>query len=47
MEQFEDNMGAVGVVFEEDELRQINRVIRRGESVAPFYEADFGPAKYR
>lgn len=46
MEQFDDNMKAVEVSFEDDELRQINRVIRRGESVAPFYEADFGPAQY-
>ena len=47
MEQFEDNMKAVEVTFEEDELRQMNRVIRRGESVAPFYEADFGPHQFR
>src|SRR3990172_9247667 len=32
MEQFEDNMGALNVTFEEDELRQINRVIRRSSS---------------
>jgi aryl-alcohol dehydrogenase-like predicted oxidoreductase len=46
MEQFDDNMGAVDVTFEPDELRQINRIIRRGDSVAPFYEADFAPNKY-
>jgi aryl-alcohol dehydrogenase-like predicted oxidoreductase len=47
MEQFEDNMGAVNVEITDDDRKQINRVIRRGESVAPFYEADFGPHQYR
>jgi aryl-alcohol dehydrogenase-like predicted oxidoreductase len=47
MEQFEDNIGAVGVEITDDDRKQINRVIRRGESVAPFYEADFGPHQYR
>jgi aryl-alcohol dehydrogenase-like predicted oxidoreductase len=47
MEQLEDNLKAVDVTFTEDERREINRVSRRGESVAPFYEADFGPHKYR
>jgi aryl-alcohol dehydrogenase-like predicted oxidoreductase len=47
MEQIEDNLKAVDVTFEQEELRSINRVIRRGESVAPFYEADFGPHRYR
>ena len=46
MEQFDDNMGAVDVTFAEDDLRQINRVIRRGDSVAPFYEADFAQNRY-
>jgi aryl-alcohol dehydrogenase-like predicted oxidoreductase len=46
MEQFDDNMGALDVTFDEEELRQINRVARRGDSVAPFYEADFGPHRY-
>lgn len=47
MEQFDDNMGALDVQFSDDDLRAINRIIRRGESVAPFYEADFGPHQYR
>jgi aryl-alcohol dehydrogenase-like predicted oxidoreductase len=47
MEQLEDNLKALDVTFEEDELRQINRVSRRGDSVAPFYEAEFGPHPYR
>jgi aryl-alcohol dehydrogenase-like predicted oxidoreductase len=47
MEQLEDNLGAVDVTFTEDELKQINRVIRRGDYVAPFYEAEFGPHPFR
>ena len=47
MEQLEDNLKAYDVTFTEDDLKQINRVARRGESVAPFYEAEFGPHPFR
>ena len=47
MEQFEDNLAAAEITFTEDELRAINRVARRGTSVAPFYEAEFGPHPHR
>jgi aryl-alcohol dehydrogenase-like predicted oxidoreductase len=47
MEQLEDNLAAGEITFNEDELRAINRVARRGDSVAPFYEAEFGPHPYR
>jgi aryl-alcohol dehydrogenase-like predicted oxidoreductase len=47
MEQLEDNLGALGVTFTEDELKRIDRFARRGDAVAPFYEADFGPHHYR
>jgi aryl-alcohol dehydrogenase-like predicted oxidoreductase len=47
MEQFEDNLGALDVTFTEDELRRIDRVARRGDAVAPFYEAAFGPHPHR
>ncbi len=47
MEQFEDNMGALTVEIAEDERKQIDRFARRGQSVAPFYEAEFGPHPYR
>jgi aryl-alcohol dehydrogenase-like predicted oxidoreductase len=47
MEQMEDNLAAAEITFSEDELRAINRVARRGDSVAPFYEAEFGPHPYR
>jgi aryl-alcohol dehydrogenase-like predicted oxidoreductase len=47
MEQLEDNLAATEITFTDDELRAINRVARRGDSVAPFYEAEFGPHPYR
>ena len=47
MEQLEDNLKAKDVTFNEDELKQINSIIRRGDHVAPYYEADFGPSQYR
>jgi aryl-alcohol dehydrogenase-like predicted oxidoreductase len=47
MDQLEDNLKAYDVTFTDDDLRQINRVARRGDSVAPFYEAEFGPHPYR
>ena len=48
MEQFEDNLKALRRRRSpRTTCEPINRVIRRGDSVAPFYEADFGPHKYR
>ncbi len=47
MEQLTDNLDIFGITFTPDELRAINRVIRRGDSVAPFYEAEFGPHTHR
>ncbi len=45
--QFEDNLGALDVTFTDDDRKQIDRVARRGDAVAPFYEAAFGPHPYR
>lgn len=47
MEQYDDNMKALDVEITDDDRKQINRISRRGDSVAPFYEADFGPHQYR
>ncbi len=47
MEQFEDNLKALDVEITDDDRKRIDRVSRRGESVAPFYEAEFGPHPYR
>jgi aryl-alcohol dehydrogenase-like predicted oxidoreductase len=47
MEQFEDNLKALDVEISDDDRKRIDRVARRGESVAPFYEAEFGPHPFR
>ena len=47
MEQFEDNLAAQQVTLSADELQRIDGIIRPGDHVAPFYEADFGPHVYR
>ena len=47
MEQFEDNLKALDVEITDDDRKRIDRVARRGESVAPFYEAEFGPHPHR
>lgn len=47
MEQLEDNLGAKDVTFTAEELKRIDHIIRRGDYVAPYYEADFGPSQYR
>jgi aryl-alcohol dehydrogenase-like predicted oxidoreductase len=47
MEQFDDNKAATTVSLNEDDRKRINRIVRRGDHVVPFYEADFGPHQYR
>lgn len=47
MEQLEDNLGALDVTLTVEELTQIDQVAPRGDAVAPFYEADFGPHPFR
>lgn len=47
MEQLEDNLLAPDVRLSADELKAIDRVIRPGQMVSPFYEAEFGPHPYR
>jgi aryl-alcohol dehydrogenase-like predicted oxidoreductase len=47
MEQLEDNLKALDVELYEEDNRNINRVAWRGNMVAPFYEAEFGPHPYR
>ncbi len=47
MDQYADNMEAFKVEITDDDRKRIDRIIRRGDSVAPFYEAEFGPHPYR
>ena len=47
MEQLEDNLGALEVQITEEDRQRIDDVIPPGRMVSPFYEADFGPHRYR
>jgi aryl-alcohol dehydrogenase-like predicted oxidoreductase len=47
MEQLEDNLGALAVEVTEEERKRIDEVVPPGRMVAPFYEADFGPHRFR
>jgi aryl-alcohol dehydrogenase-like predicted oxidoreductase len=47
MEQFDDNLKAANLVFSEEELKAIDRVIRPGTNVSPYYEADWATSQYR
>ncbi|MBC8075176.1 MAG: aldo/keto reductase [Chloroflexales bacterium] len=47
MEQLEDNLGALEVVFSADDFARVDEVIPPGRMVSPFYEANFGPNPYR
>ncbi|MCC7089068.1 MAG: aldo/keto reductase [Chloroflexi bacterium] len=47
MDQLEDNLKAVDVAITDDDLKAINRVIRPGTHVSPYYEADWAVSEYR
>jgi aryl-alcohol dehydrogenase-like predicted oxidoreductase len=47
MEQLEDNLGALDVEISADDRAAVDAVVPPGRMVAPFYEADFGPHKFR
>ena len=47
MEQLEDNLAAAEVALTEEDMDQVDQVIAPGQMVAPFYEADFGPHRFR
>lgn len=47
MEQLEDNLKAVEVTFAPEELKDIDRIIRPGTNVSPYYEADWAVSQYR
>ena len=47
MEQLDDNLGALGVTFTDDDLSKIDAVIAPGEHAAEFHEASFAPNTYR
>jgi aryl-alcohol dehydrogenase-like predicted oxidoreductase len=47
MEQLEDNLGAFGVEITAEDRAAVDALVPPGRMVSPFYEADFGPHKYR
>jgi aryl-alcohol dehydrogenase-like predicted oxidoreductase len=47
MEQLEDNLGAVNVEITEEDRARLNEVAAPGRSIVPYYEADFGPHRFR
>ena len=47
MEQFEDNLQALAVKFTAEELKAIDVIVPPKSNTSPFYEADFGPHRYR
>lgn len=47
MEQLEDNLKAAAVTFTAEELKEIDRIVRPGTNVSPYYEADWGVSQYR
>jgi aryl-alcohol dehydrogenase-like predicted oxidoreductase len=47
MQQFEDNLGAAGVRLSEEHIKRIDELAPPGDKVVSYYEADYGPAKYR
>jgi aryl-alcohol dehydrogenase-like predicted oxidoreductase len=47
MEQLEDNLQAADLEITDGDAEAIDALVPPGTHVAPFYEADFGPARYR
>jgi len=47
MEQLTDNLAALSVKVTEEDEKRVDELVPPGESVSPFYEADFGPHLYR
>jgi aryl-alcohol dehydrogenase-like predicted oxidoreductase len=46
-EQLEDNLAALDVPVTDEDRARIDAVIPPGQMVSPYYEADFGPSRYR
>ena len=46
-EQLEDNLAAADFELTEDDRHAIDRLVPPGHHVAPYYEADFGPHRFR
>ena len=47
MEQLEDNLGALAVTVTEADRKAVDGLVGPGAVASPFFEADFGPHRYR
>src|SRR5215213_4158285 len=47
MEQLEDNLGAIEVSLDENDNERLDAVSLPGRATVPYYEADFGPHRFR
>ena len=47
VEQLQDNLGAAAVTIDDEDRARIDAIVPPGRMVSPFYEADFGPHRYR
>ncbi len=47
MAQLEDNLAAADVTLDESDFDAVDAVVPPGGMVAPFYQADFGPHRFR
>ncbi|MGD2156857.1 MAG: aldo/keto reductase [Anaerolineales bacterium] len=47
LEQLEDNLGAVEVKITQEDRQRVDETVPPGRAEVPYYQADFGPHKYR
>ena len=47
MEQYDDNIRALNVNLMKEDFEAVDALVKPGTFAAPYYEADFGPHKYR
>ena len=47
MEQLIDNLGAAEIEITDNDRTRIDELVIPGRSITPYYQADFGPHKYR
>ena len=47
MEQLEDNLDAAALTLTQADFDAVDQVIPPSRMVAPYYEADFGPHRFR
>lgn len=47
MAQLDENLGAVSVTITDEDRARLDKVAEPGRAIVPYYNADFGPHKYR